>query len=239
LKKCIIVYAGQYYDAETGLHYNYFRYYDPSLGRYLRADPIGLAGGINPYVYVQNNPLNVFDPFGSLSQSYINKLGGGSNASSQWYNPSHSILGDWHSSNSTPELVKALESFPGGLALIPGGFNKAFGKQSRNDMLDTGTIEEFNLACGEALDIAWKVKVFVVIKAATIYGASYTTVYAADLLYYARQESYFYAIANPYTVNEVGIGIGDAFGGTAPETPMGQAIAAGREAGKFVGNAIK
>jgi len=91
LKKCIIVYAGQYYDAETGLHYNYHRYYDPSLGRYLRADPIGLAGGINLYAYVANNPINIFDPFGLLSQSYINKLGGGSNASPKWYNPGHVV----------------------------------------------------------------------------------------------------------------------------------------------------
>lgn len=57
-------FAGQYFDRETGLHYNYHRYYDPQIGRYLRADPIGLAGGINPYVYVQNNPLNAIDPFG-------------------------------------------------------------------------------------------------------------------------------------------------------------------------------
>jgi RHS repeat-associated protein len=57
-------FAGQYYDAETGLHYNYHRYYDSSLGRYLRADPIGLAGGINPYIYVANNPINAVDLFG-------------------------------------------------------------------------------------------------------------------------------------------------------------------------------
>ena len=57
-------FAGQYYDAETGLHYNYHRYYDPQLGRYLRADPIGLKGGINPYLYVQNNPVNWIDPLG-------------------------------------------------------------------------------------------------------------------------------------------------------------------------------
>ena len=57
-------FLGQYYDQETGLHYNYHRYYDPRTGRYLRADPIGLAGGINLYWHVQNNPINFIDPFG-------------------------------------------------------------------------------------------------------------------------------------------------------------------------------
>ena len=59
--------AGQYFDAETGLHYNYHRYYDPKIGRYLTPDPIGLAGGINPFVYANLNPINLIDPYGLYS----------------------------------------------------------------------------------------------------------------------------------------------------------------------------
>jgi RHS repeat-associated protein len=57
-------FPGQYYDSETGLHYNYFRYYNPQTGRYITPDPIGLEGGINLFVYVENNPINFIDPEG-------------------------------------------------------------------------------------------------------------------------------------------------------------------------------
>jgi RHS repeat-associated protein len=58
-------FSGQYYDDETGLHYNLHRYYDPKTGRYLRPDPIGLAGmDPNLYGYVLNNPVNAIDPLG-------------------------------------------------------------------------------------------------------------------------------------------------------------------------------
>jgi len=59
-------FAGQYFDAETSLHYNYKRYYDPETGKYLRVDPIGLAGGINLFLYASGNPINNFDPKGDL-----------------------------------------------------------------------------------------------------------------------------------------------------------------------------
>ena len=57
-------FPGQYYDAESGLHYNHFRMYDPSLGRYLRSDPLGLVGGINPFLYAHANPVRWADPLG-------------------------------------------------------------------------------------------------------------------------------------------------------------------------------
>ncbi|WP_236488820.1 RHS repeat domain-containing protein, partial [Pseudomonas syringae] len=56
-------FQGQYFDAETGLHYNTFRYYDPEIGRFITQDPIGLLGGFNLYGYTLN-PLSDIDPWG-------------------------------------------------------------------------------------------------------------------------------------------------------------------------------
>ncbi|MFT0476956.1 RHS repeat-associated core domain-containing protein, partial [Pseudomonas antarctica] len=56
-------FQGQYFDQESGLHYNRHRYYNPDIGRYLTPDPVKLAGGINAYQYAPN-PTGWVDPLG-------------------------------------------------------------------------------------------------------------------------------------------------------------------------------
>ena len=70
-------FPGQYFDKETGTHYNYFRDYDPNQGRYIQSDVIGLFGGINSYVYVDENPLGRIDPDGTLGPVALGAIAGG------------------------------------------------------------------------------------------------------------------------------------------------------------------
>lgn len=76
-------FPGQQYEAFGGRFYNHFRDYDPTTGRYVQSDPIGLDGGINTYAYVGSNPLSYIDPLGLL----------------QWR-----VLGEWRDyNNSVPQ----------------------------------------------------------------------------------------------------------------------------------------
>jgi RHS repeat-associated protein len=66
LVKFNLRFPGQYLDAETGLHYNYFRDYEPGVGRYVESDPIGLDGGSTTYGYANGDPLTFVDPPGLM-----------------------------------------------------------------------------------------------------------------------------------------------------------------------------
>lgn len=71
---CNIRLSRQYYDAESGWHYNTLRYYDPDSGRYLRPDPLGLQASSNFYTFVHNSPTYFVDPLG-LKCSGCTELG--------------------------------------------------------------------------------------------------------------------------------------------------------------------
>jgi RHS repeat-associated protein len=62
-------FPGQYHDTETGLHYNFHRYYAPELGRYMKSDPLGIRAGLNLYSYVGNRPNSNIDQLGLFSSN--------------------------------------------------------------------------------------------------------------------------------------------------------------------------
>jgi len=75
-------FPGQYFDRETNTHYNYFRDYDPSIGMYVESDPIGLAGGINTYAYVNGRPFAEHDRYGLCPGCNVAPSPGGASGAS-------------------------------------------------------------------------------------------------------------------------------------------------------------
>jgi RHS repeat-associated protein len=100
-------FQGQYFDDETGLQYNTFRYYDPAVGRFITQDPIGLSGGIHFYQYVLN-PIAYIDPLGLSFSSGK----GTHNAIATLYDSEGNVkaTGAWRSGNMTPD--EAALGFP-------------------------------------------------------------------------------------------------------------------------------
>lgn len=64
-------FSGQYFDGETGLHYNWHRFYMPEVGKYNQTDPLGIKEGINLYKYAHNNSVNYIDPDGQFPFGFI------------------------------------------------------------------------------------------------------------------------------------------------------------------------
>jgi len=81
-------YTGREPDLSTGYMYYRSRYYDPTIGRFLGRDPMGLDAGINVYAYVGDNPTNNTDPSGMYAQSITNTLSGFGSGASSYYDSS-------------------------------------------------------------------------------------------------------------------------------------------------------
>ena len=112
-------YQGQYEDAETGLYYNRFRYYDPNGGSYISQDPIGLAGGNNLYAYVPN-PSSYIDIFGLSGQRWMTKT---KKDGTPYKKPGPKTKGTGAHNEKTEEIIKR-ESVKPGVTHIGGGMEK-------------------------------------------------------------------------------------------------------------------
>jgi RHS repeat-associated protein len=129
-------FPGQLYDQEDNLFYNYFRNYDPTLGRYVQSDPIGLNGGTNTYAYVGGNPVRYVDPLGFD----FGVAGGGTIT---LFNDNGHVLGSWPYSsgmngNTDPSQADQGPIPPGQYSLDPSEISQAGFFRDKIDPRDWG-----------------------------------------------------------------------------------------------------
>lgn len=103
---------GQYEDTETGLYYNYYRYYDPETGRYLSSDPLDLNAGMNTHAYAANDPVRNIDPTGLLLFAFDGT--GNTNNRSDLHDPENP--GDI---TNVVRFAESYRSAPGELPITP------------------------------------------------------------------------------------------------------------------------
>jgi RHS repeat-associated protein len=135
LSDCPFRYQGQYEDAETGLYYNRFRYYDPSIGSYLSQDPIGLAGN-NPtlygYVHDTNSWIDVFGLYNNYPRQSGGRFGNNPNPKP----PKPSTHGNSNSSTATNYLYAKYDK--DGNFLKWGKTDNPTGRYSKPDLTQLG-----------------------------------------------------------------------------------------------------
>lgn len=129
-------YTGREPDA-TGLTYYRARYYHPGLGRFISRDPMGLAAGINPYSYVNGNPVNLVDPMGLVPQGPLERIG---SLLSEFGGQAKDFLGQLNRS------FGAFDSFVPGRGSFEGGVERLLGRCSFD-------CTNHNVIAGEMADV--------------------------------------------------------------------------------------